>query len=52
VKKNIKLTKDEIDENEDDNLGTFAIEDFDVAIKNFNPLKQFRKYIIEFPNHY
>jgi hypothetical protein len=34
------------------NLGTFAIEDFDVAMKSQLPVKAFRKYILEHLDHY
>jgi hypothetical protein len=33
-------------------LGTFAIEDFDVAMKSKNPLKWFRSYVNSQPTHY
>lgn len=34
------------------NLGTFAIEDFDVAMKSKLPVNYFRKYLLEHPEHY
>jgi len=39
VTKNLKLNEDNEIEEEQDSLGTFAIEDFDVAIKYKNPSK-------------
>ena len=50
-----KSAKSEPEENEGDlqkNLGTFAIEDFDVAMKSKNPLKIFRTYITQQPEQY
>ena len=50
-----KSAKNEPQENDGDlqkNLGTFAIEDFDVAMKSKNPLKIFRIYITQHPEHY
>lgn len=34
------------------NLGTFAIEDFDVAMKSQIPVKYFRRYLLENTEHY
>ena len=34
------------------NLGTFAIEDFDVAMKSKQPVNYFRKYLLDHPENY
>ena len=52
VNKESQNKKEESDLDLEKKLGTFAIEDFDVAMKSKNPLKVFRKYIIDHPPNY
>ena len=52
INKDSKSQQQEDDADLQKNLGTFAIEDFDVAMKSKNPLKQFRTYVISQPTHY
>tara|TARA_B110000285_G_scaffold114197_1_gene129498 strand:- start:1076 stop:1279 length:204 start_codon:yes stop_codon:yes gene_type:complete len=46
------LKNKEEEEQDKNELGMFALEDFDVAVKNKNVFKHYRKYVIENPNHY
>lgn len=47
INKDSKSQQAEGDADLQKNLGTFAIEDFDVAMKSKNPLKVFKQYIRE-----
>ena len=52
IKKNMKQSEDDEEDDLKDNLGLFVIEDFDVAMKSKELLKQFRIYITNYYQHY
>ena len=52
IKKNMKDSTDDEEEDLKDNLGLFVIEDFEVAMKSKELLKQFRLYITNYYQHY
>ena len=52
IKKNMKDSQDDEEEDLKDNLGLFVIEDFEVAMKSKELLKQFRLYITNYYQHY
>lgn len=48
----MKEQDDEEEQDLKDNLGLFVIEDFDVAMKSKELLKQYRRYINDHYQHY